>query len=37
MTGGFQVVVPTYKKGQKEDPGNYRPVSITSVLVKVMH
>ncbi|KAK4820579.1 hypothetical protein QYF61_001819 [Mycteria americana] len=29
-------VSPMYKKGQKEDPGNYRPVSLTLVLRKVM-
>ena len=29
-------VVPIYKKGSKQDPGNYRPVSLTSVIGKVL-
>ena len=29
-------VVPIYKKGSKADPGNYRPVSLTSVCCKML-
>ena len=29
-------VVPIYKKGDKHNPGNYRPVSLTSVSCKVL-
>ena len=29
-------VMPIFKKGQKDDPGSYTPVSLTSVLGKVM-
>ena len=29
-------VVPIFKKGDRQDPGNYRPVSLTSVTCKVL-
>ncbi|KFP08524.1 hypothetical protein N300_08319, partial [Calypte anna] len=30
------IVTPVFKKGKKEDPGNYSPVSLTSIPEKVM-
>ena len=30
------IITPIFKKGARSDPGNYRPVSITSVISKVM-
>ncbi|KFP33470.1 LINE-1 reverse transcriptase, partial [Colius striatus] len=29
-------VTPVFKKGKKEEPGNYRPLSLTSIPGKVM-
>ena len=30
------IVVPIHKKGKKDLPGNYRPVSLTSIICKIM-
>ena len=29
-------IVPIYKKGNRSEPGNYRPVSLTCIVCKVM-
>ena len=30
-----QFITPVYKKGNRSDPGNYRPISLTSHIIKI--
>ena len=31
----YQTITPTYKSGDRTDPANYRPISITSHVIKI--